>query len=255
MDKIPEKDKIQPKNGEELEEIFEKILRPLQSRNARQIYLVLRDSKIEYLTTYDMQPILEQKGYKLSKVELNNWLSALLEAGLVQKAKERGKPTTRPYNRRYTYDLWKLSQKGRETANLLEVFKGNTPIQTVEKVLTKTIEKTIEIPKLPELAETSFEDLDKIQTLSMQLSLLKTLSSKHRMDLMTLSDKTGLNAKRIVEFIEDQEKSTPNTLYLLSEIPLDLRGKILQTIGLSPKKNYMISLSPSGIELLSILSP
>jgi len=221
--------------------------------------LVLRDSETEYLTTYDIQPILEQQGNKLSKVELNNWLSALLDAGLVQKAPERGKPTTRPYNRRYTYDLWKLSKKGRETASLLEVFKGNTPTLTVEKVVTKTVEKivekTVEIPKFPELDESSFEDLEKIQTLSMHLSLLRALSSVDQMDLMTLSEKTGFTAQRIVEFIEYQEKSTSNTLYFLSEIPLDLRGKILQTIGLSPRKNYNVSLSPMGLELLSSLSP
>jgi len=221
--------------------------------------LVLRDSETEYLTTYDIQPILEQQGNKLSKVELNNWLSALLDAGLVRKASERGKPTTRPYNRRYTYDLWKLSKKGRETASLLEVFKGNTPTLTVEKVVTKTVEKivekTVEIPKFPELDESSFEDLEKIQTLSMHLSLLRALSSVDQMDLMTLSEKTGFTAQRIVEFIEYQEKSTSNTLYFLSEIPLDLRGKILQTIGLSPRKNYNVSLSPIGLELLSSLSP
>ena len=221
--------------------------------------MVLRDSETEYLTTYDIQPILEQQGNKLSKVELNNWLSALLDAGLVQKALERGKPTTRPYNRRYTYDLWKLSKKGRETASLLEVFKGNTPTLAVEKVVTKTVEKivekTVEIPKFPELDESSFEDLEKIQTLSMHLSLLRALSSVDQMDLMTLSEKTGFTAQRIVEFIEYQEKSTSNTLYFLSEIPLDLRGKILQTIGLSPRKNYNVSLSPIGLELLSSLSP
>ena len=221
--------------------------------------MVLRDSETEYLTTYDIQPILEQQGNKLSKVELNNWLSALLDAGLVQKAPERGKPTTRPYNRRYTYDLWKLSKKGRETASLLEVFKGNTPTLTIEKVVTKTVEKivekTVEIPKFPELDESSFEDLEKIQTLSMHLSLLRALSFVDQMDLMTLSEKTGFTAQRIVEFIEYQEKSTSNTLYFLSEIPLDLRGKILQTIGLSPRKNYNVSLSPIGLELLSSLSP
>ena len=221
--------------------------------------MVLRDSETEYLTTYDIQPILEQQGNKLSKVELNNWLSALLDAGLVQKALERGKPTTRPYNRRYTYDLWKLSKKGRETSSLLEVFKGNAPTITVEKVVTNTVEKivekTVEIPKFPELDESSFEDLEKIQLLSFHLSLLRTLSSVEQMDLMTLSEKTGFTVQRIVEFIECQEKSTSNTLYILSEIPLDLRGKILQTIGLSPRKNYNVSLSPMGLELLSTLSP
>ncbi|MCW4011748.1 MAG: hypothetical protein NWF07_02020 [Candidatus Bathyarchaeota archaeon] len=113
----------------------------------------------------------------------------------------------------------------------------------------------MEIPKFPELDESSFEDLEKIQTLSTHLSLLHALSSVDQMDLMTLSEKTGLTAQRIVEFIEYQEKFTSNALYFLSEIPLDLRGKILQTIGLSSRKNYNVSLSPMGLDLLSHLSP
>ena len=164
---MAKKDAQPPQNRLELEEIFEKTLRPLQSRNARHIYLVLRDSKTEYLTTYDIQPILEEQGNKLNKVELNNWLSALQEAGLVQKAPERGKPTTVPYTRRYTFDLWKLTQKGRETSYQLDIFRGNTPVQVREKVVEKTVdkiiekpvqkiieklvEKRVEVPKLPEL--------------------------------------------------------------------------------------------------------
>ncbi len=252
---MAKKDESKPQNRQELEEIFEKTLRPLQSRNARHIYVVLRDAKTEYLTTYDIQPILREQGNKLSKVELNNWLSALQEAGLVQKAPERGKPTTRPYNRRYTYDLWKLSQKGRETAQLLRVFSGNTPIQIIEKVVEKTIEKPVETPKLPELADMSFDDLEKIQRLSIHLGLLKSLSGRAPMDITRLSDETGYTHEKIVEFIEEQGKFEPNTLYLLSEIPLDLRGKILQKLGLSPKKNYSVSLSSEGKKILSVLSP
>ena len=255
MAKIPKKDKSQPQNTEELDEIFEETLRPLQSRNARHIYIVLRDSETEYLTTYDMQPILEEQGNKLNKVELNNWLSALQEVGLVQKAPERGKPTTRPYNRRYTFDLWNLTQKGRETAHHLEIFSGITPIQTIEKVVEKTIEKIVEIPKIPSLEDTSLEDYENIQTLSLNLTLLKALSEAGTMDLWSLSGVTGLTPEKIVEFIENQEKSASNTLYILDEIPMDLRGKILQTIGLSPRKNYTVSLSPTGMRTLSLLSP
>jgi len=248
--KVPQKDKSQPPNKEELDEIFEETLRPLQSRNARHIFLVLRDSEEEYLTTYDIQPILEAQGNKLNKVELNNWLSALQDVGLVQKAPERAKPTTRPYNRRYTFDLWKLSQKGRETSILLEVFMGNTPIQTVEKVVEKTIEKIVEkhveIPKFPELDETNFEELDKIRSLSMHLTLLRALNPDRVVDLWSLSDETGYTPEKIVEFIENQEKINANTLYLLREIPMDLRGKIMEKLGLSPRKNYTVSLSSEG---------
>ena len=254
-DKMAKKDTSQPQNRLELEEIFEKTLRPLQSRNARHIYIMLRDSKTEYLTTYDIQPMLEEQGNKLSKVELNNWLSALQESGLVQKASERGKPTTRPYNRRYTFDLWKLSQKGRKTASLLEVFSGNTPIQIIEKVVEKSTIRPVEVPKLPNLVDTSFEDYDELRALSLHLGLLQSLDRNDPIDIMSLSDKTGLTAERIVEFIKSEEKISSNALYFLREIPMDWRGKILQTIGLSPRRNYSVSLSSEGKRILSILSP
>ena len=249
------KDAQPPQNRLELEEIFEKTLRPLQSRNTRHIYLVLRDSKTEYLTTYDIQPILEEQGNKLNKVELNNWLSALQEAGLVQKAPERGKPTTRSYSRRYTFDLWKLSQKGHETASLLRVFSGNTPIQIIEKVVEKSIERPVTVPKIPDLTETSFEDYENILSLSLNLGLLRSLYRKDPMDIVSLSEKIGFTPEKIVEFIKAQEKSGSDTLYYLSEIPMDWRGKLLQTIGLSPRRNYSVSLSSEGKKILSILSP
>ena len=260
------KDKSKPPNREELEEIFEKTLRPLQSRNARHIFLILRDSETEYLTTYDMQPILVEQGNTLTKVELNNWLSLLQEVGLVRKASERGKPATLPYDKRYTFDLWKLTKKGRETSFQLDVFRGNTPIQVREKVVEKTIErivevpiekiieKTVEVPKFPELEEMSFEDLDKIRSLSKHLLLMKSLYGKESMDLWSLSEQTGLTPENIVEFIGNQAKSTSNTLYLLAEIPMDLRGKIMQRIGLTPRKNYTISLTSEGKQISSSLS-
>ncbi len=74
------------------------------------------------------------------------------------------------------------------------------------------------------------------------------------MDLWSLSEQTGLNPENIVEFIENQAKYTPNTLYLMIEIPMDLRGKIMLRIGLSPRKNYTISLSPEGKNIAEHLS-
>jgi hypothetical protein len=245
--KILKQEKNKPEKWIELDEIFEKTFRPLLSNNARHIYLILRDSKEDYLTTYDMQPILEKQGNKLSKVEINNWLSTLQESELVIKSKERGKPTTRSYTRRYTFDLWKLSKKGIETAVLLEDFLLNSP--------TQNDEKSVEITKIPKLEETTMKDHKKIKTLFMHISLLETLMEKHEMDLETISRETGLKSSMIIEFIQHIEKSSSNSLYSLSETPINIGGKILQTFGLSPKMNYIVSLNRRGVEMLSILSP
>ena len=68
---------------EELDTIFEETLRPLLSDSARQIYITLVKSAETHLTTLDMQDTLKDRGIKLSKKELNNWLSSLQSAGLV----------------------------------------------------------------------------------------------------------------------------------------------------------------------------
>jgi DNA-binding transcriptional ArsR family regulator len=238
----------------EIDEIFEKTLRPIQSRNARNIYMVLKDSETEYLTTYDMQLIMEEQGNKLSKVELNNWLSTLQDAGLVRKASQRGKPTSKPYTRRYTFDLWKLSQKGREISYKLETLREKSRIQTVKKIVKKTNEKKDNISKIPTLEETSFKNQEKILSLSINLTLLKTLKEKQTSDLRNLSPQTGFTPKKIIQFIKDQGKNNSFPLYFLNENPTDLRGKILQKIGINPRKEYFISLSSEGKKILSKLS-
>lgn len=130
---------------------------------------------------------------------------------------------------------------------------GNTPIQTIEKVVPTTNKKKIET--LPDLEDTNFEDLEKIRVLFIHLSLLKALHKKHEVDLFSLSKETGINAQMILKLIEDQEKPNMLPLYHLKEIPLDLRGKIRQKLGLSTKKKYKISLRPYGVEFSSYLSP
>jgi len=57
----------------ELDEAFEKTLRPLVSYSARIIYMTLKESQEPNLTTLDMQNELRRHGVKLSKKELNNW--------------------------------------------------------------------------------------------------------------------------------------------------------------------------------------
>lgn len=249
-------DKTKPKNIEEMNEIFEKKLRPLQSHNARHIFMVLRDAETQYLTTYDLQSILVEQGNKLNKVELNNWLSTLQEAEIVQKAPKRGKPTTKPYTRRYTFDLWKLTIKGREISYKLEVFGEKNSIQkTKKKIFENTMERKEEITKLPMLEDINFKDQEKLLDLSLNLVLLKILKEKQVVDLRSLSKQTGFTYDKIYEFIKNQEEISSSPLYLLDKSVIVLREKILKTIGLGQRINYMISLSPEGKKIISKLSP
>jgi len=102
---------------DKFEELFEKCLRPLKSKNARIIYKIFVETKgVNFLTTLDLQTKLEGLGIRLSKKEINGWLCSLHDAGLITKEKNRGKPTTLDYDDKYTFDMWMLTPEGDEIA-------------------------------------------------------------------------------------------------------------------------------------------
>jgi len=224
---------------EELNEIFQETLRPLMSESARQIYITLVKSAETHLTTLDMQDTLKDREAKLSKKELNNWLSSLQSAGLVQKDSERGKPTMTPYNDKYTYDLWSLTEKGRETAQKLSIFTQETP--TLNKL--KTIAKT----SLPDLENVTEEQMTRLETLYLNMRILRALRDEvHPSPLKQLYAKSGINQDVLQEFIEHHTKSDEISLYLLSEKGLGLGDKILRSLGLRRRRELLVSLSSEG---------
>ena len=108
-----------------LDQLFEVDLKPLKNANARILYKIFLDSnKSKHLTTLDIQDLLRGTDLTLHKKEINAWLSGLKIAGLITKEHERGKPTTIEYVGRYTYDLWSLTEKGRDVAKKIEIFSS-----------------------------------------------------------------------------------------------------------------------------------
>jgi DNA-binding HxlR family transcriptional regulator len=102
---------------DKFEELFEKNLRPLKSKNARIIYKIFVETKeVNFLTTLDLQTKLEELGISLSKKEINGWLRSLHDADLITKEENRGKPTTLDYDDKYTFDMWRLTPEGDEIA-------------------------------------------------------------------------------------------------------------------------------------------
>ncbi|MFH2112441.1 MAG: hypothetical protein ABIJ47_14425 [Candidatus Bathyarchaeota archaeon] len=224
---------------DELAEAFEKTLRPLMSDSARIIYLTLKESKEPNLTTLDMQNELRKHGVKLSKKELNNWLSSLQATGLVQKEPERGKPTTIHYNGRYTYDLWSLTEKGRETAHRLSIFTQKTP--TLNNV--KTIVRT-ELPTLETITTGHIRDLEKLYLSMKVLSALR--DQEEPTDTPSLSTETGIRHEKILEWIKADKDISIKNLYLLDRKTQNLMDRMLASLGLRETEIYNISLSPEG---------
>jgi DNA-binding HxlR family transcriptional regulator len=223
----------------ELDEAFEKTLRPLVSYSARIIYVTLKESMEPNLTTLDMQNELRRQGVILSKKELNNWLSSLQATGLVQKEPERGKPTTIPYDGKYTYDLWSLTEKGRETARRLSIFTQKTP--TLNNV--KTIVKT-GLPTLETMTTGHIRDLEKLYLSMKILSALR--DQEEPTDTLSLSTETGIRHEKILEWIKADEDLSIKNLYLLDRKTPSLMDRMLASLGFRETEIYNISLSPEG---------
>jgi len=232
---------------EDLDEAFEKTLRPLMSDSARLIYLTLKESNGRNLTTLDMQNELKNHGVKLSKKELNNWLSSLQATGLVQKEPERGKPTTIQYNGKYTYDLWSLTEKGRETAQKLSIFTQKTPTLNNVKIVVKT-----GLPTPETITAGHIRDLEKLYLL---VKILSALRDKEKpTDTLSLSAKTGIRHEKIKEYIKADEDLSMKNLYLLDKKTPRLMDRILASLGLRETEIYNISLSPEGKKKAETLS-
>lgn len=235
-----------PQVLDELDQTFENTLRPLMSGNARQIFKTLERSPEAQLTTLDMQNALEARGAKLGKKELNNWLSSLQVAGLVQKEPERGKPTTTAYNGRYTYDLWSLTEKGRETAQKLSIFMHKT--STLNNV------KPIVDRGFPDLEEITREQLIQLETLYISYRTLRALRDQtHSLTLKELSAATGIDRDTLEKWMRNQEKTSKETLYALSKKDPGIVDRIAESIGLRRGTTLLISLSSGGKRRASAL--
>lgn len=233
--------KNKEKNGltaQNLDQLFDGPLKPMNSDNARLVYKLFFDARDQGLTTLDIQHLLQDYDRKYSKKDLHNWLNDLMNAGLITKESERGKPTTIAYNGRYTYDIWHLTPQGYRIGRKIERFLGKYPNLNEQK----TIEKT----HIPSLQELKGEDLREIESLYINSVILLAL---HRLggksDLKEISGNTILQPKPLRSFLEAHIRSTSSPLYYMSEKTISIGEMILQKLGLS-SANFDVSLSPEG---------
>ena len=231
---------------DELDLAFENTLRPLMSSSARQIFVTMVKSPETQLTTLDIQDNLKTYRLKLSKKELNNWLSSLQASGLVQKELERGKPTTIPYSDRYTYDLWSLTEKGRETAHKLSIFTHETP--TLNNV--KTIVKT-GLPSLETITTGQISDLEKLY---MSITTLRVLRVQEEpIDSLALSVETGVRHEKTIEWIKSHADISSKNLYHIERKVPGFLDRMLGSLGFKEKEVYHVSLSPEGKRIAEAL--
>ena len=243
MEKVVKNPEKQGLTTQNLDELFDGPLKPMNSGNARLVYKLFYDAKDQGLTTVDIQHLLEDYKRKYSKKDLHNWLNDLMASGLITKESERGKPTMVKYNGRYTYDIWRLTPQGYQIGRKIEGFLGKYPNLIEEKIIEKT--------RLPGLHELKSSDLDEIQALYLNSALITALhESGGSMDLKSLSEKTMVKPEPLGRFLQAQQKNGSPPLYQLSEKPRGIGERILQTLGLSSFKNLLVSLSPEGKKIV-----
>ena len=225
--------------NQNLDELFDGPLKPMNSGNARLVYKMFFDAKDQGLTTLDLQHLLQDQQRKYSKKDLHNWLNDLMDAGLITKESQRGKPTIIEYNGRYTYDIWRLTPQGYQIGRKIENFLGKYPNLNEQK----TIEKTC----IPELQKLKSSDLEKIEALYINSTILsKLLTLGGVTELKTLAEDTNLDPENLRMFLETQIRSTLSPLYHLDEKPMGLLAKMMMGLGLKPMRNYRVSLSAEG---------
>jgi hypothetical protein len=221
-----------------LDELFDGPLKPMNSDNARLVYKLFFDAKDQGLTTLDIQHLLKDYDRKYSKKDLHNWLNDLMDAELITKESERGKPTTVAYNGRYTYDIWRLTLQGYQIGRKIERFLG--------KYTNLNEQKSIEKTRIPSLQELKTGDLREIEKLYINSVILLTLQKTGgKSDLKEISGNTILQPKPLRSFLETHMRSTSPPLYQMNEKTIGIGGRILQKLGLS-SVNFDVSLSLEG---------
>jgi hypothetical protein len=160
---------------------------------------------------------------------------------LITKERERGKPTTIGYTGRYTYDLWRLTQKGRETAKKLEIISS-------EKTSLFT----------PEYVEND-ADFDEINADN------QTSSSPHADQAMKTLMQTILESRGILTMDEIKVKMAPSEESLLEMMTrgnLDgiltfealesasITEKIFGYLGIPRKRRFRLAITDKGRDIL-----
>jgi hypothetical protein len=231
---------------DKFEELFEKNLRPLKSKNARIIYKIFVEKKgVNFLTTLDLQIKLEELGIRLSKKEINGWLCSLHDAGLITKEENRGKPTTLDYDDKYTFDMWRLTPEGDEIAVGIDhlVKRRNTSNMFLsENVIDEIASLDQDIRQ---------QNFSKTREIDIKLRFLKILGETRK--ALTLGE---IREKLTPDFVLKEIISSYLSQDLIVENDTSGRfQKLLVFLRLSRKQRASFRLTEKGREFVERLGP
>lgn len=216
-----------------LDELFDKYLKALKSKNARLIYTIMFETDKTYLTTLDLQYKLKKYNTHLNKKELNNWLNFLRDSKLVTKKLERGRPTTINYDEKYTFDLWRISKKGKKIGIILPLFNyalSENSFLEVEDIIKSLGIKQIDDGK--KFINLYYKDL---------LSVFNGLN-KEKIYLSDLKIALKVDDKSLINKIRNLRALNDQFLVNISKKDISLKDKLLKIFGIFNNEEFIISL-------------
>ncbi len=216
----------------DIDTMFEGLLRPLHSKNARKLFDIFYENREhDYLTTHDLEKILDEKGFKMSKKEINAWLISLQEAGLIAKLEGRGKPIASEYDDRYTFDLWKLTETG------LNLHRRLPNLMSQESLIPKLSTMT---PRL----------LEEIEDLYFTAKILLTLEEYGGcMNYLELRKKVALDREKLAVYSWPDASHSEQPLFEVKVKPPSFRGRVFKLFGQVVEQDLTFSMTKEGREM------
>jgi DNA-binding transcriptional ArsR family regulator len=219
------------KRAADLDALFEGLLKPLHSKNARRIFSVFyKNRDFKHLTTHDLERILDEAGVSISKKEINAWLVSLQDAGLILKLEERGKPVVSTYEDRYTFDLWRLSETGLKVG------------QKLPSLMAK--EESRDIPHLQELTPKKMHEIEDLYYTSKILLLLHGHDGS--LNYSELRKQLVIDREKLAVYSWPDASHSEKPLFEIKIKPPTLRTKVFKLFGLVQEQDLTFALTDAG---------
>ncbi len=223
-------DNMKRQSYNKIENLFEGVLKPLHSKNARRIYEIFyQKRKFSHLTTHDIKNMLEVNGLSISKKEINSWLVSLQEAGLISKNEERGKPVASKYEDRYTFDLWKLTETG--------LIIGERLPRLMKK-------QSLSLPSLADLTPSMIHELEDLYLTAKLLILL--YDSGGQLNYRTVRNELAINREKLAVYSWPDAAYSDKPLFEITFKPPSLKSKIFKLFGWVIEQDLSFKLSEEG---------
>jgi hypothetical protein len=214
-----------------IDKLFEGVLKPFHSKNARMIFEVFCQNKeYTYITTYDIELKLKKKGTSITKKEINSWLVSLSEASLISKTAERGRPMMSNYDDRYTFDLWHLTDTGLLVAERL-------PILMAKKELFKILH----------LSDFTLSLLNELEDLYLASKILFTLYDRGgSLSYVELGKHLAIDREKLAVFFRPDASHSEKPLFNITVKPPNFKANVFKLFGWVQEQNLILNLTDEG---------